>query len=91
MNIYLFCPLRHIALVLAFHKSHKPHSLQMRVAKLILYLEEQKVVGRLGRDPFALFAAISYYVSICVCAAVIRQVLALFGNTMQAMGEGKMG
>ena len=61
MNSYPFCPLRQIA---AFHSliSQAIYPSQMRLVRLIVRLEEQKVVGRLGRDSFALFAAISYYV-----------------------------
>ena len=46
MNIYPFCPLRHIALhgfdFPIVRQSHKPHPSQ------IVRLEEQKIVGRLG-------------------------------------------
>ena len=38
----------------------------MRLVRLIVRLQEWKVVGRLGRDYFALFAAISYYAPITV-------------------------
>ena len=47
------------------HKSHKPHPSQMKFTRLIIRLEKWKVVGRLLKDSFALFAAISYQVSIC--------------------------
>ena len=61
----------------------------MRLARLIIRLEERKVVVRLGRDPFALFIAISYYVSTCQSPRCMRamgvcQALALFV-------EGKSG
>ena len=67
----------------------------MKLARLIVRLEERKVVaGRLARDSFALFAAISYYVSTCnhaVCVpwAFAEHALALSGDAKQAMVEGK--
>ena len=68
--------------------SHKPHPLQMRLARLIGRTES---CWGLGRDSFALFAAISYYVSTCHHAVCVRRALALFGDAKQAMGEGKSG
>ena len=76
------------------HKSHKPHPLQMRFERLIVRLEEWKVVGRLGRDSFALFAAIlqvlSFNMSPC-CVHGHCRALALISNAKQAMGERKSG
>ena len=43
----------------------------MRFVRLIICLEERKVVERLRRDSFVLFAAISYYVTTCHHAACV--------------------
>ena len=48
----------------------------MRLVRLIVRLEERKAVGRLGRDSFALFAAISDYVSTCHHAVCVPLVFA---------------
>ena len=75
------------------HKSHKPHPSQMKFTRLIIRLEKWKVVGRLLKDSFALFAAISYQVSICHHAVCMDVFWALtpIGDAKQAMGEGKSG
>ena len=51
-----------IVLVTAFwlFANLKPHPSQMRLARLIVCFEEQKVAGRFGKVSSALFAAISY-------------------------------
>ena len=50
---------------LIVHLSHKAHPSQMRFARLIVRLEEWKVVGRKTRkSSFALFAVIS---QVCTC------------------------
>ena len=68
-------------------KSHKSYPSQMRLARLIGRTEKRK----LRREYFALFTAISYYVSTCRHVVWVRRVLALFGDAKQAMGEGKNG
>ena len=50
-------------LIICYNLTSNTH-LKIRPVRLIVCLEEQKVVGRLARNPFALFAAISYYPSI---------------------------
>ena len=64
MHEYLpFLPVAlHIALVTAFRSftNLKPHPSQMRLVRLIVRVEEQRVAGRLGRGSSAVFVAISY-------------------------------
>ena len=73
----------------------------MRLVRLFIRLEEGEVVarlevGRLGRDSFALFTAMSYHVSTCHHAVCVPWTFTdhwpyLHGDAKQAMGEGKSG
>ena len=64
MNIHPFSLLCHIALGSAF-QSFANLTNADEACETIICLEERKVDGRLRRDSFTLFAAISYYVSTC--------------------------
>ena len=63
----------------------------MRLVRLIIHLEEQKVVGRLGRDFFALLQPsqimFQHITTLCAC----HRRLPSIGDTKQAMGKGKSG
>ena len=51
------------------HLSRKPQPSQIRLARLIVHLEERQVVGRkTGKSSFALFAAISQVSTCHLCA-----------------------
>ena len=78
MNIYPFCPLRHIAL----HGFGFP----------IVRLEERKIVGRLGlpycSQPSHIM--LQHVTTLIACHGRLPSI-GLFGDAKQAMGEGKSG
>ena len=69
----------------------KPHLLQMRLARLIVCLEERKVVAR--KSSFTLFGAISQVSTCHLCAwgpcVGVHQAIMLIGNTKETTSEGK--
>ena len=75
---------------------HKPHPSQMRLVRLIVCFEEQKVVGRKSRkNSFTLFAAISQVLTCYLCAwgprVGVRRAMALSDDAKQATSEEKCG
>ena len=63
----------HEALVSTFDRSliSQATPFAFEAWETIVRLEERKVVGRVGRDSFAVFAAVSYYVSTCQHAVYV--------------------
>ena len=77
------------------YKSHKWHTLQMRLTRLIVHLEERRRRSRIGS--FALLEPHNFNMSppshkLCAmrsCECVHRAIV-LIGNVNQAMSEGKV-
>ena len=77
---------------LIVHLSHKAHPSQMRFARLIVRLEERKVVGRKTRKSFsALFAVISQVWTCHQCAFGMHGHLLSNGANWQRKGKYKSG
>ena len=81
----------------SFANPCKPHSLQMKLARVIVCLEEQKVVRKKPCKTQKRFFRIVYSHltgSTChlpMCAACVHVSLPSIGNTKQTIGEGKSG
>ena len=99
MNIYPFCPLRHIALVSAFRSfaNLTSHTLP---ASQIVRLEERKIVGRLGLSHCSQPSRImlQHVTTLCMChgrlpsiGPIWRRQASHGHNIIYAMGEGKSG